>query len=163
MLYEVITRRSEGEALNVKDVSFKSSLLYVRDGKGGKRRVVPINEKVLNDFKNYIYYERNAQQNFGTERSRSETAYICNNSGTRMKGDKLNKVLKELLLKAGIQKETCTERSRSISLHNLRHSIATHLLENGMTVEYVRDFLGHKHLEATQIYTRVSKRKLRKL
>lgn len=134
-------RRSEGEALDVRDVSFKSSLLYVRSGKGSKRRVVPINEKVLSDFKNYLYYERFAQS--------KETAFICNNAGRRMKGDKLNKTVKELIEKAGIEKE--------ISLHNLRHSIATHLLENGMSVEYVRDFLGHKHLESTQVYTHINK------
>lgn len=140
-------RRSEGEALNIKDVSFNSSLLYVRDGKGKKRRVIPVNEKVMSDFKNYFHYERFAQQ--------GEIALITNSTGRRMRGDKLNNTVKELILKSGIQKE--------ISLHNLRHSIATHLLENGMSVEYVRDFLGHEHLEATQIYTRVSKRKLREL
>lgn len=140
-------RRIEGEALNIRDVSFKRSLVYVRDGKGSKRRVVPVNEKVLSDFANYIHYERFASHN--------ETAFICNNAGRRMRGDKLNNTVKKLILKAEIQKE--------ISLHNLRHTIATHLLDNGMSVEYVRDFLGHKHLEATQIYTRVSKRKLRRL
>ncbi len=134
-------RRSEGEALNIKDISFKSSLLYVRNGKGSKRQVIPINEKVLKDFRNYLHYER-----FAPIR---ETAFICNNAGRRMRGDKLNKTVKELILKAGIKKE--------ISLHNLRHSIATHLLENGMSVEYVRDFLGHKHLESTQIYTHINK------
>jgi integrase/recombinase XerD len=140
-------RRSEGEALNIKDVSFKSSLLYVRDGKGSKRRVIPVNQRVAGDIKNYIHYERYGQQ--------SETALITNNAGRRMRGDKLNNTIKELILKAGMPKE--------ISLHNLRHSIATHLLENGMTVEYVRDFLGHKHLEATQIYTRISKKRLSRL
>jgi len=140
-------RRSEGESLDIKDISFKSSLLYVRKGKGGKRRVVPINEKVLNDLKNYQQYGRFSEP--------GEAAFICNNSGIRMKGDKHNTTVKQLVSKASIQKE--------ITLHNLRHSIATHLLENGMSVEYVRDFLGHKHLEATQIYTRVSKRKLRRL
>jgi integrase/recombinase XerD len=134
-------RRSEGEALNIKDVSFKSSLLYVRDGKGSKRRVIPVNEKVLNDFRNYLHYER-----FAPIR---ETAFICNNAGRRMLGDKHNKTVKALVEKAGIEKE--------ISLHSLRHSIATHLLENGMGVEYVRDFLGHKHLESTQIYTHINK------
>jgi integrase/recombinase XerD len=134
-------RRSEGEALNIKDVSFKSSLLYVRDGKGSKRRVIPVNEKVLNDFRNYLHYER-----FAPIR---ETAFICNNAGRRMLGDKHNKTVKALIEKAGIEKE--------ISLHSLRHSIATHLLENGMGVEYVRDFLGHKHLESTQIYTHINK------
>jgi integrase/recombinase XerD len=129
----------------------------VRDGKGSKRRVIPINEKVLNDFRNYLHYERFAQQ--------GETALITNNAGRRMRGDKINNTVKELILKAGIKSPAFAEATagKEISLHNLRHSIATHLLENGMTVEYVRDFLGHKHLEATQIYTRVSKRILKKL
>jgi len=140
-------RRSEGVALNIKDISFKSSLLYVREGKGKKRRVVPVNEKVLNDLKNYLYNERFAKQ--------GETAFISNKIGNRTNGDGYNKAIKSLIQKAEIQKD--------ISLHNLRHSIATHLLENGLSVESVRDFLGHKYLEATQIYTRISKRKLREL
>ncbi len=150
-------RRSEGEALNIRDVSFKSSLLYVRDGKGSKRRVIPINEKVLNDFKNYLHYERCGKQ--------SETALITNNAGRRMRGDKLNNTVKELILKARKQSPSFAKATegKEISLHNLRHSIATHLLENGMSVEYVRDFLGHKHLEATQIYTRISPKRLHSL
>jgi integrase/recombinase XerD len=52
-----------------------------------------------------------------------------------------------LAQKAGLPKE--------ISLHHLRHSIATHLLESGLSIEQVRDFLGHRHLESTQIYTRI--------
>jgi len=140
-------RRSEGAALDVKDIHFESSLLYVRKGKGGKRRVVPVNNKVLFDLKNYLYKGRLGMPD--------ETAFICNCAGKRMKGDKHNTTVKQLVSKAGIQKE--------ITLHNLRHSIATHLLENGMSVEYVRDFLGHKHLESTQVYTRISKRRLRGL
>ena len=137
-------RRSEGEALNIKDISFKSSLLYVREGKGKKRRAVPVQEKILNDFKNYLYNERFAKE--------GETAFITNRNGRRTSGNDYNKVLKTIIKKAGIEKETC--------LHSLRHSIATHLLENGLSIEYVRDFLGHKTLEATQIYTRISKKKL---
>jgi integrase/recombinase XerD len=140
-------RRSEGIALNVKDICFGSSLLYVREGKGQKRRVVPINEKVLDDFKNYLHIERWTKMN--------ETAFICNKNGIRTSGNNYNKTIKLLLQKAEINKK--------ISLHNLRHSIATQLLENGLSVEYVRDFLGHKYLEATQIYTRISNRKLREL
>lgn len=140
-------RRSEGVALNVKDISLKDSLLYVREGKGRKRRVVPINRSILQDFKNYLYNERYASEN--------ETAFICNQLGKRTRGDTYYKQLIKLVESAGIQKE--------ISLHCLRHSIATHLLENGMSVEYVRDFLGHKHLDATQIYTRISKRRLQEI
>jgi len=138
-------RRTEGISLNVKDISFRDKLLYVRDGKGKKRRVIPINEKVLQDFKNYLYTERfTAKEN--------ETAFITNHNGNRTSGNSYNKTVKTLIQKAEIKKE--------ISLHSLRHTIASQLLENGLSIEYVRDFLGHKYLEATQIYTRVSKSKL---
>jgi len=137
-------RRTEGEKLNLKDIHFRSGILYVREGKGSKRRIIPMNEKVNQDLKNYVLKERFAKQN--------ETAFICNRIGTRTSGSSYNNILKKLLEKAGIKKE--------ITLHCLRHSIATHLLESGLSVEYVRDFLGHKHLESTQIYTRVKNKQL---
>jgi len=76
MFYGCGLRRSEGIALNIKDISFKSSLLYVREGKGKKRRVVPINEKVKEDFKNYLYKER-------WTADKKEIAFIINDIGTR--------------------------------------------------------------------------------
>ncbi len=147
LFYGCGLRRSEGVALNIKDISFNSSLMYVRQGKGNKRRAIPINEKVKNDFKNYLHNERFAKEN--------ELAFITNSGGKRTNGNGYNKIVKAILKKAGIES--------AISLHNLRHSIATHLLENGLSVEYVRDFLGHKHLEATQLYTRISKKRLSEL
>lgn len=140
-------RRSETAALDIKDIHFKSLLLYVRKGKGAKRRAVPINEKVAKDLKDYLYKERYGKP--------GEPAFITNTKGKRISGSKLNDILKELAIKANIKKE--------ISLHHLRHSIATHLLESGMSVEHVREFLGHKHLESTQVYTRISKQQLQQL
>ena len=64
-----------------------------------------------------------------------------------MLGQSYNLLLKSLLVRAEITKE--------ITLHSLRHSIATHLLESGLSIEKVRDFLGHKNLESTQIYARL--------
>ena len=145
-------RRSEGVALNIKDISFKSSLLYVREGKGKKRRVVPISEKVKEDFKNYYYTERNTYTTKRTGKPENTLSFILSNQGNRMSASTYNKIIKELVKKAGIERE--------ISLHSLRHSIATHLLNNGLSVEYVRDFLGHKHLESTQLYTRVKNKQL---
>ena len=78
-------------------------------------------------------------------------AFMLNNWGERMQGDTYNKTLKQIIARTTITKE-------KISLHHLRHSIATHLLENGLSIEYVRDFLGHKHLESTQIYVKVNLR-----
>lgn len=155
LFYGCGLRRSEGVALNVKDISLNSSLLYVREGKGNKRRVIPINEKVKEDFRNYLYHERWAKE--------GETAFITNNNGTRANGNSLNTAFKAILERAQNHFQIFKFTHFQISLHNLRHSIATHLLENGLSVEYVRDFLGHKHLEATQIYTRISKKKLHRL
>ena len=140
-------RRTEGEKLNLKDIHFRSNLLYVREGKGNKRRAVPLSEKVKEDLKNYAFKERNPKGN--------ENAFITNKIGKRTSGDSYNNILKKLLERTQIKKE--------ITLHCLRHSIATHLLESGLSVEYVRDFLGHKHLESTQIYTRVNQKQLYKL
>lgn len=163
LFYGCGLRRSEGVALNVKDISFGSSLLYVREGKGNKRRVVPINEKVKDDFKNYLYNERFAKTNASTEHSRSETAFITNSIGKRANGNSLNLAFKAMIERMNSHFQISSFSNLQISLHNLRHSIATHLLENGLSVEFVRDFLGHKHLETTQIYTRISKKRLSEL
>lgn len=144
-------RRTEGEKLNLKDIHFRAGILYVRAGKGNKRRAVPMSKQVNQDLKNYVLYERTVSLSFG-EGQKGEEAFITNQIGTRTSGSSYNNILKKLLEKAGIKKE--------ITLHCLRHSIATHLLESGLSVEYVRDFLGHKHLESTQIYTRVNNKQI---
>ena len=144
LFYGCGLRRTEGENLNLKDIHFISGILYVRQGKGSKRRAVPMNEKVSRDLKTYALMERNPKG--------GETAFMTNRIGTRTSGNSYNNILKKILERTDIKKE--------ITLHCLRHSIATHLLESGLSVEYVRDFLGHKHLESTQIYTRVKSKQL---
>ena len=139
LFYSCGLRKSEGEALNISDIHFKTNLLYIREGKNNKRRAIPITEKVSKDLESYLVHETNIS---GTK------AFLLNKTGTRMKGESYNKILKEILKRSGIEKE--------ISLHYLRHSIATHLLENGLPIERIRDFLGHKHLESTQVYAKVN-------
>lgn len=141
-------RRTEGEKLNINDINLKTKLLYVKEGKGKRRRVIPINKQINEDFKNYLYCERGE---YITIKSPKD-AFILNKKGNRMSGNSYNIVLKEIIQSTG-NKEL---QAKEISLHNLRHSIATHLLENGLSVEFVRDFLGHQHLESTQVYTRVN-------
>jgi integrase/recombinase XerD len=132
-------RRNEGAKLNVGDLHFRSKMLYVREGKGGKSRAIPMTEKVSEELKSYCYQERKAKQH--------EISFFVSQFGTRLHGQDANIVLKKLCKAAQINKE--------ISLHSLRHSIATHLLEGGLSVEYVRDFLGHAYLETTQRYTHI--------
>lgn len=132
-------RRNEGTSLNVGDIQFRNRMLYVREGKGGKSRAVPMTEKISEELKAYCYQERRSRPN--------ELAFITNSWGIRTTGNKCNIVLKELQQRIGME--------RAVSLHSLRHSIATHLLESGLSVEYVRDFLGHAYLESTQRYTHI--------
>ncbi|MCP3930962.1 MAG: tyrosine-type recombinase/integrase [Bacteroidetes bacterium] len=139
-------RRSEGVSLNIGDIHLGEGLLYVRDGKGGRRRVVPMSKKVKKVIKAYM----NRSGIHG-----KESSLLKGNTGRRISGDSCNKIIKTLVMRAGIKKH--------ITLHCLRHSIATHLLKNGLSVEYVRAFLGHKHLESTQVYTRVKPCQLKDL
>ncbi|MGJ5676854.1 MAG: tyrosine-type recombinase/integrase [Nostochopsis sp.] len=132
-------RRDEGVKLNVSDLQFRNKMLYVREGKGGKSRGVPMTEKISEELKAYCYQERKANPH--------ELSFLVNQRGTRMHGQDVNKVLKKL---CGL-----AQTSKAVSLHSLRHSIATHLLESGLSVEYVRDFLGHAYLESTQRYTQI--------
>ena len=154
MFYGCGLRRTEGEKLNLKDIHFRSNLLYVREGKGSKRRAVPLSEKVKEDLQNYLYKERfiKSGNHISLSRDHGETAFITSATGRRTNGNSYNKILKTILERATIKK--------GITLHCLRHSIATHLLESGLSIEYVRDFLGHKHLESTQIYTRIKSKQL---
>lgn len=149
LFYSCGLRRTEAENLNTSDIHFTQNLLYVREGKGAKRRVIPITEKVKKELEHYFITERK------TNPGKDLEAFMFNTKYARMKGDQYTKILKQLLKRAGIEKE--------ITLHHLRHSIATHLLENGLTIEFVRDFLGHTHLEATQLYAKVVPGQLKKL
>ena len=135
-------RRSEGVNLDISDLHFRSRMLYVREGKGKKRRVVPMTETISEELKAYYHQERRGRLH--------ERAFIVNERGTRMQGDSHSDTLKRLTGRAGIEKQ--------ITLHGLRYSIATHLLEEGLSVEYVRDFLGHERIDTTQRYTHVKER-----
>ena len=139
LAYSCGMRKSEIENLEIKDIDFKENRIYIRAEKNKKRRVIPITEKVKNDLKQYLLNERKITKT---------NYFLVNRTGTQMQGNSLYNIVKPLINKAGLNKNIC--------LHSLRHSIATHLLENGMKVEYVRDFLGHNQLKTTQIYTRVN-------
>jgi len=140
-------RRNEAQNLNTKDIHFEQKMLYVRKGKGKKRRAIPITEAIAEDFRKYQVY-RNKDQD--------EEAFLINNQGKRMTGGRIYIIFKNLLKRTNSQLKT-----DNICLHSLRHSIATHLLENDMSIEMVRDFLGHSQLSTTQIYTRINQLNMR--
>jgi integrase/recombinase XerD len=133
LYYACGLRRNEGFKLTVNDIDFNRRTIFVKQGKGYKDRIVPMNNNVYNALQHYIYNFRNLQK-LQHKRLFITGAYMLNLS------------LQELQKVAGIQ-------NKHITLHTLRHSIATHLLQNGMSIESIALFLGHSSLESTQVYT----------
>lgn len=136
-------RRSEGISLDVKDVLLKQKLVYVRKGKGYRERYVPITEAIKENLETYINTAREELLN-----GRKEESLLVSYRAKRMTGNAVLVRLNKLQKKAAINKQT--------GLHTLRHSIATHLLQSGMSLEDVSRFLGHQSLESTQIYTHLA-------
>ena len=148
LLYGCGLRKSEAQALDAGDINPREKLLYVRSGKGKRRRVVPVTAAVAADFNDYYHQERTLALR-KSRHPREEKAFMLNRHGERMSGLSMWRRFRQMTLSAGI------ENPGRITLHSLRHSIATHLLERGLSIEQVRDFLGHVTMESTQVYTRV--------
>lgn len=137
-------RASEGAALNINDLLFDKNLLYVRKGKGYRERYVPMNKQVKADLQEYIFNQRNDLLN-----NKKNEALLLGRRGERWSVHGIYGRLQ--LLKNQTNNEVL--KQKSFGLHILRHSIATHLLQSGMKLEYISSFLGHKSLETTQKYT----------
>jgi integrase/recombinase XerD len=146
-------RVGELSLINKEDIRFTENLLIVQKGKNSKRRIIPINTKVTEELQNYL-------------ESQTETknkAIFINNHSVRMQEWTFNKILKELIGKTKFGQRFSTEELNKIGIHSLRHSIATHLLENGMKLEQVQTFLGHSHIESTEIYTHINQQQINDL
>lgn len=144
-------RVRELSLMNKEDIRFTENLLIVQKGKNSKRRIIPITNQIVSELENYI----NSQ-----EESKNKAVFL-NIKGVRMQGWTFNKMLKELISKTKFGQKFSTEELNKIGIHSLRHSIATHLLENGMKLEQVQTFLGHSNLETTQVYTHINQEQLK--
>jgi len=149
-------RVGEMEQLDNEDIRFREKMVIVRKGKGNKRRIVPMSPGVLQDLEEYFFKERNTLDTNPTIR---EHPFMLNNKGSRMREFTFNRHLKIIIERTN----NPALKERELSIHSLRHSIATHLIEQEMNVELVRDFLGHSQLETTQIYTHISQEQIKKL
>lgn len=154
-------RRSEGKQLNITDIDLQKRLLFVQKGKGNKQRYVPIAAKHLTDIKDYLREGREwflynhdrpemlRSKNHGIPLPKKETAdsnaFFISQHGSRM--TEFYQRLEQMKQRAEINK--------NVTLHGLRHSIATHLLQSGMDIEEIAKFLGHSSLASTQIYTHI--------
>lgn len=144
-------RRNEGLHIDLNDILFDKQLLYVKKGKNYKERFVPISKAGIKHLENYLYDARPY-----LTRSEKEEAFFINERGKRMQGQMMLLRLDQLVTRT----ENTTLQEKEIGLHTLRHSIATHLLTNGMKLEKIKDFLGHDSLESTQIYTHLIEKEL---
>jgi integrase/recombinase XerD len=136
-------RGGEIENINREDIRIGQGLVLVEKGKNGKRRAVPISGGVARDLARQLE-RRNAKEHF-----------LCNEKDGRLRSFTAQKRLKRLAARAGI--------TRPVTVHVLRHSIASHLLEEGLAVEEVRIFLGHALLATTEIYTQVKEVQIREM
>ncbi len=142
--YSCGLRRNEVVHLNVNDILFDKERLFVRQGKNYKERFVPINKHSSGILEEYIFDYRPEFKNH-----KESEALFLNYRGTRLQGMSFANRLRAII-KATNNKYL---QERNITLHSLRHSIATHLLEQGADIEHISKFLGHNSLESTQIYT----------
>lgn len=149
-------RLNEGASLEISDINQTSKVLHVRKGKHYKERLVPIAEKNMQELKLYIEYARpqllSARSSPPSGELEGAVFFIRAQNGYPLDRQGLYVRLKHLARKAGIKKKVGT--------HTLRHSIATHLLQSGMKLERIQEFLGHSTLDSTQLYTHLLNEKL---
>jgi integrase/recombinase XerD len=136
LLYATGIRLNELRNLHVKDIDFENRMLTIREGKGMKDRVIPLNEVCADVLKKHL-----------ASREKQKERYVFEGrKGRRMSIGTVNSRSKRLAKARGIV-------SRTLSAHTFRHTLATHLLEKGMNIRYVQEMLGHESMETTVQYT----------
>lgn len=147
VLYATGMRVSELVSMDVESV-YKDMQYVVCFGKRAKERLVPIGSVSLDFLKRYIDKARPH-----LAKSRQERALFLNKRGGRLTRQSIWNLIKKYAKQAGITKD--------ITPHTLRHSFATHMLENGADLRIVQELLGHSDISTTQIYTHLNKKHLR--
>lgn len=142
LMYSSGLRVSELLNLEVNNIDFNMNLVRVY-GKGSKERIVPIDDIATT----YLYEYINVYRNTLLKNKESDILFL-NSRGSKLSRQGFFKILKEIAKLKGIKKE--------LSPHTLRHSFATHLLNNGADLRSIQTMLGHENIETTQIYTHVS-------
>lgn len=143
LLYGSGLRRSELIGLNICDINFEQGYAKVL-GKGSKERIVPITDIALDSIQNYLLTR--------PQYAVSEPLFLSSYN-RRISGEGIRKIIKQSAIN--------TKLVRHITPHSLRHSFATHLLNNGCDLKTLQEMLGHKSLSATQVYTHVSLERLK--
>jgi integron integrase len=180
MLYGSGLRISECVRLRVKDVDFAQNQIVVRDGKGDKDRVTLLPDRLLPSLKDQLLrakrvHEKDLKEGFGAvhlpfalERKypHAQRAWIWQwvfPSRQRSPDPHTGEIRRHHLSRSGLRKavqraSALAQIDKRVTPHTLRHSFATHMLENGYDIRTVQDLLGHRHVSTTMIYTHVLNR-----
>lgn len=144
MLYGCGLRVSELINLKIDDLFFDEKIGYIKQAKGRKDRMFNIPEFLFEDLKNQVANQRAQNQEF-----------LFSFNSKRLSSRNLQKIVERAAKRAAIQK--------AVHCHTLRHSFATHLLEQGTDIRKIQELLGHADLSTTQIYAHVSSEELKKI
>lgn len=148
LLYSTGVRISELIELKLHNIDFTDELIRVI-GKGSKERIIPLGEEAIKYLSMYV----NQYRNLILKTKTSDYLFI-NNFGNKITRQGFFKIIKKECKNHGIEK--------NVSPHTLRHSFATHLLNNGADLRVIQELLGHSDIATTQIYTHISKEKIKK-
>jgi integrase/recombinase XerD len=147
-LYGCGLRVSELVGLQISNIHNEEEFLLII-GKGNKQRLVPINRMAL---KHMDIYLKNVRSHVQIKKGQEDFLFL-NNRGSKLSRVMVFYIIKSLAVTAGIKK--------TISPHTLRHSFATHLIENGADLRAVQEMLGHESITTTEIYTHISRKLLK--
>ena len=153
ILYGTGIRVSELTNLNIDDIDFNEKIIKVL-GKGSKERILPLSNPVIKAMQEYIekryLFNRNK-----FDKTINKNALFLNRFGGRLTARSIRRIIIKYIKIAGLNKK--------LSPHVLRHSFATHLLGGGADLRSVQELLGHKSLSTTQIYTHITKERLKEI
>ncbi len=147
LLYSTGLRRTELAQLKLQDLDLATGLITVI-GKGNKERVVPVGDNTAGDVKAYLV----AREKFLKEKKKTTPEIFLNKSGQNLTARSINRLVNTFARKHGM----------NFTPHTLRHTFATHLLENGADLMLIKEILGHASLSTTQKYTHVTAEVMKK-
>ncbi|HNZ54714.1 MAG TPA: tyrosine recombinase XerC [bacterium] len=146
LLYSSGVRVGELVSLKMKNLNLRNRTINVL-GKGKKERLIPVTHQAVESIENYIMKKEGGKE--------PESIIFCNLKGLGLTERGVQYIIDRISREAGI--------FRTITPHMLRHSFATHFLENGMNLRYLQHLLGHSNLSTTEIYTHLSIDQLKKV